>query len=201
MALMALLFDILYFSWICVSLPSGVFCSPYSVCAYIAPIMRFLLIFGVIPPPLNMNGTSYAFVFSALANCFSKCLSCFRSCYIILPRYLYSYTCSIYVSRYVILHSSDAMYFVLFMLSSSEYLLKVVSSVCIISYASSVFLAIITMSSAKARIPVYWLPIRNPNCLCSNSLMICLISRLNKIGDVDAPCFTPFWLEIGSYSS
>ena len=79
-ALIALLFEMLYFSWIYESLLSGVFIRPYYVYAYIAPTIRFLLIPGVMPPPLSMNGTSYAFVFSALANYFSRCESCFRFC-------------------------------------------------------------------------------------------------------------------------
>ena len=63
MALIALLFEMLYFSCIYESLLSGVFISPYYVYAYIAPTIRFLLIPIVMPPPLSMNGTSYAFVF------------------------------------------------------------------------------------------------------------------------------------------
>ena len=58
MARIALLFEMLYFSWICDSLLSGVFISPYSDYAYITPMMRFLLIFGVMPPPLSINGTN-----------------------------------------------------------------------------------------------------------------------------------------------
>ena len=73
MALMALLFDILYFSCICSTSLNGVFIRPYSTCAYIAPIIKFLLIFGVIPPPLSMNGTSCALVLSAFFSCFSWC--------------------------------------------------------------------------------------------------------------------------------
>ena len=46
----------------------GVFIRPYCVYSYIAPTIKFLLIPGVIPPPLNINGTSYAFVFSAFDN-------------------------------------------------------------------------------------------------------------------------------------
>ena len=95
MARIALLLEILYLSWIYESLPRGVFISPYYVCACMAPTIRFLLIPGVMPPPLSMNGTSYAFVFSALANCFSRCESCFRFCWMTFPRYLYSCTCSI----------------------------------------------------------------------------------------------------------
>ena len=98
MALIALLFEILYFSQIYESVPSGVFIRPYYVYAYIAPTMRFLLIFGVMPPPLSMKGTSCAFVFSALDSCFSRCESCFRFCWMIFPKYLYSCTCSISVS-------------------------------------------------------------------------------------------------------
>ena len=43
----------------------GVHYSPYYTYAYIAPTIRFLLISGVIPPPLSMKGTSYWFVLSA----------------------------------------------------------------------------------------------------------------------------------------
>ena len=57
-ALIALLLDMLYFSCMRVSFPIGVFISPYYVCACIAPTIKFLLIPGVIPPPLIMNGTS-----------------------------------------------------------------------------------------------------------------------------------------------
>ena len=68
---------------------------PYCVYACIAPTMRFLLMFGVMPPPLSMKGTSWAFVFSALVSYFSRCRSCLRSYWIIFPRYLYSLTHSI----------------------------------------------------------------------------------------------------------
>ena len=57
-ALRARLFDMLYFSCISLSSLSGVHYSPYYTWAYIAPTIRFLLISGVIPPPLNMYGTS-----------------------------------------------------------------------------------------------------------------------------------------------
>ena len=88
-ALIALLLDMLYLSWIALSLFIGVFISPYYTCAYIAPTIRFLLIAGVTPPPLNMNGTSCAFVFSALVSYLFRCSLCYRSYSIIFPRYLY----------------------------------------------------------------------------------------------------------------
>ena len=53
-ALNALLFDILYFSCISLSSLNGVHYRPYCTWAYIAPTIRFLLISGVIPPPLHI---------------------------------------------------------------------------------------------------------------------------------------------------
>ena len=72
-ALMALLLDILYFSYSAFSLTSGVFIKPYYTCAYIAPTIKFLLMVGVTPPPLIMNGISCAFIFSALTSCLFRC--------------------------------------------------------------------------------------------------------------------------------
>ena len=57
-ALMADLFEVLYLSCMAFSSFRGVFTSPYYTYAYMAPTIRFLLMFGVITPPLNMYGTS-----------------------------------------------------------------------------------------------------------------------------------------------
>ena len=78
------------------------------------------------------------------------------------------------------------------MFSSSLYLVRVISSWFIISYAYSKLSAISAMSSANAKMPTNSLSTLIPNSLCSKVLMICLISKLNSIGDVLAPCLTPF---------
>ena len=200
-ALIALLFVILYFSCIQFSWPRGVFTSPYWVQACIAPTIRFLLIPGVMPPPRNMNGTSYAFVCSAFSICLVMCDSCNKLCQIIFPRYLYSYTRSMISPWQVSYPSQEAMYFVFVMFSSNEYLTKTVSNVSIIVWAWAQPFAIITMSSAKASIPTYQLFTVIPSLLFSNSRIICLMIRLNRIGEVLAPCLTPFQFVIGSYSS
>ena len=103
MALIARLFEILYLSCMAFSLFSGVFMSPYYTYAYIAPTIKFLLMFGVIPPPLSMNGTIWALVFSALVSCLFKCSLCCKSCSIIFPKYLYLFVLSISTPSYVIL--------------------------------------------------------------------------------------------------
>ena len=87
-ALIALLFDILYLSYIGLSSFSGVHIKPYYTYAYIAPTIKFLLIFGVTPPPLNINGISNAFSFSALFSYVLRCWLCDRLCSIIFPKYL-----------------------------------------------------------------------------------------------------------------
>ena len=91
-ALIALLLVTLYFSCMGLACPSGVLTRPYWVWAYMAPTIRFLLIPGVMPPPRNMNGTSWAFVCSAFSICLVRCDSCERFCYTIFPKYLYSCT-------------------------------------------------------------------------------------------------------------
>ena len=57
------------------------------------------------------------------------------------------------------------------------------------------------MSSAKARTPINSFSTLTPSYLSSNSLMIYLMSGLNKIGEVLAPCLTPFSFSIGGYYS
>ena len=52
------------------------------------------------------------------------------------------------------------------------------------------------MSSANANIPTNSSPIQSPRSLYSNILMIFFINKLNSMGDVLAPCLTPFWLSI-----
>ena len=94
-ALIALLFEMLYLSYIALSLLSGVLISPYCTYACIAPTMRFLLMFGVMPPPLSINGTNCAFVFSAFISYLFRCSPCVSSCSMIFPRYLYLVVLSI----------------------------------------------------------------------------------------------------------
>ena len=89
MALIALLFDKLYFSCIWDSFSSGEFIRPYCTQACIAPIIRFLPMFCVMPPPLSIKGTSCALVLSAFCSCLAWCSWWPRSCSIIFPRYLY----------------------------------------------------------------------------------------------------------------
>ena len=87
-ALIALLLEMLYLFYMGLSLFNGVSISLYWTYAGLAPTMRFLLMFGVIPPPLSMNGTSCAFVFSALVSYLFKCWPCVKFYSIIFPRYL-----------------------------------------------------------------------------------------------------------------
>ena len=64
------------------------------------------------------------------------------------------------------------------------------------SWAYSKLSAISTMSSANASIPTNSPPILIPNSLPSKIVIIYLINRLNSIGEVLAPCLTPFWFSI-----
>ena len=48
------------------------------------------------------------------------------------------------------------------------------------------------MSSANASIPTNSSPILRPSSLDSNIIMIFFINKLKSIGDVLAPCLTPF---------
>ena len=57
------------------------------------------------------------------------------------------------------------------------------------------------MSSANASTPTYCSSIMAPNYLCSNAIMSCLINKLKRMGDVLAPCLTPFSFCIGCYGS
>ena len=134
-ALMARLFEILYLSCMAFSSFSGVFTSPYYTYAYMAPTIRFLLMFGVIPPPLNMYGTSYALVFSALDSCLSICSLCVKSSSIIFPRYLYLFVLSSSFPSYSIVPAWLAIYYVLFILSYRLYRFSITSSVFIICCA------------------------------------------------------------------
>ena len=100
-ALIVLLFVMLYFSCISLFSLNGVHCNPYWTCACIAPTIRFLLMSGVIPLPLNMNGTSCWFVLSALYSWFSICAPWVRSCSIVFPKYLYFSVLMIWLPWYV----------------------------------------------------------------------------------------------------
>ena len=73
-ALIALLFEMLYFSYNSFSSLSGVFIKPYCTYACMAPMIKFLLMSGVIPPPLSIKGTSYVFEYS-LTQLFNNMLS------------------------------------------------------------------------------------------------------------------------------
>ena len=133
MALIALLFAISYLSYIALSLFNGVLSNPYYTCACIAPTIKFFVILDVTPPPLIMNGTSYAFVFSAFFIYLFRCSLCDKSDSMIFPRYLYLFVRSISLFWYLSVPGWLAMYCVLFIFSCKLYLFSIVSSVYIIS--------------------------------------------------------------------
>ena len=149
---------------------------------------------GEMPLPFSMKGTSLRFICSALSSCRARCSSCFRSFWMIFPRYLYELTCLITCSLQYIFPSQFVIHSVLSIFSSILYLSTRASKVISASYIFCVVVSMIAKSSAKASTPTYSLSIQAPFLYLIISCIIYWMIRLNSIGLVLAPCLTPFQL-------
>ena len=191
-ARIALLFAILYLFYISSIRLSAVFFRPYSTCAYMAPMIRFLAMLGDMPFPFSMKGTSFRLICSAFSSCLERCSSCYRSFWIILPRYLYEFTFFRFFPWYHSSPDSCVMNSVFSVLSSMPNLLSIDSSSVRLICILAMLVSVIAISSANASIPTYSSPKHIPLLFLMNSWIIFWITKLNRIGLVEAPCFTPF---------